>query len=46
MVQRPEDVARRIIQDSLYMVLGTADATGRPWPSPVYFANAGYTRLY
>ncbi len=43
MVQRPEDMARRIIQDSLYMVLATADETGRPWSSPVYFANAGYT---
>jgi hypothetical protein len=41
MVPQPEDVARRIIQDSLYMVLATADETGRPWSSPVYFANAG-----
>jgi uncharacterized protein YhbP (UPF0306 family) len=46
MAQRPEDVARGIIQTSLYMVLATADATGRPWSSPVYFANAGDTRFY
>ena len=46
MAPRPEEVARRIIQDNLYMVLATSDETGRPWPSPVYFANAGYTRLY
>jgi len=45
MGQRPEDMARRMIQDSLYMVLATADETGRPWSSPVYSANAGYTRL-
>jgi hypothetical protein len=43
---QPEDVARKIIQDSLYMVLATADATGHPWSSPVYFANAGDTRFY
>jgi nitroimidazol reductase NimA-like FMN-containing flavoprotein (pyridoxamine 5'-phosphate oxidase superfamily) len=43
---QPEDVARSIIEDSLYMVLATADATGRPWSSPVYFANDGYTRFY
>jgi nitroimidazol reductase NimA-like FMN-containing flavoprotein (pyridoxamine 5'-phosphate oxidase superfamily) len=46
MTERPEDVARRIIEASLYMVLATADRTGRPWSSPVYFAHAGYTRFY
>jgi hypothetical protein len=30
MAQLPEDVARRIIEDSLYLVLATADGTGRP----------------
>ncbi|MGH2637034.1 MAG: pyridoxamine 5'-phosphate oxidase family protein, partial [Actinomycetota bacterium] len=30
----------------LYMALGTADETGRPWVSPVYFAPAGYTEFY
>ena len=28
------------------MTLGTADAAGRPWVSPVYFAHAGYRELY
>jgi nitroimidazol reductase NimA-like FMN-containing flavoprotein (pyridoxamine 5'-phosphate oxidase superfamily) len=42
----PEDVARGLVQDNLYMVLATADETGRPWSTPVYFANAGYTRFY
>jgi nitroimidazol reductase NimA-like FMN-containing flavoprotein (pyridoxamine 5'-phosphate oxidase superfamily) len=46
MVERPEDVARTIIEASRYMVLATADTNGRPWSSPVYFAHAGYTRFY
>jgi hypothetical protein len=28
------------------MVLGTADATGRPWVSPVYYAPAGYREFF
>jgi nitroimidazol reductase NimA-like FMN-containing flavoprotein (pyridoxamine 5'-phosphate oxidase superfamily) len=28
------------------MTLGTADETGRPWVSPVYYASAGYTQFY
>jgi hypothetical protein len=35
-------VARAIIDANLYMVVGTADAAGRPWVSPVYYAPAGY----
>ncbi len=35
-------LARAIIDANLYMVLGTADAAGRPWVSPVYYAPAGY----
>jgi hypothetical protein len=35
-------LARAIIDASLYMVLGTADASGTPWVSPVYYAPAGY----
>jgi hypothetical protein len=41
----PQDqaaLARAIIDANLYMVLGTADAAGRPWVSPVYYAPAGY----
>jgi nitroimidazol reductase NimA-like FMN-containing flavoprotein (pyridoxamine 5'-phosphate oxidase superfamily) len=33
-------VARQIVDSNLYMTLGTADASGRPWVSPVYFASA------
>jgi hypothetical protein len=33
-------------RDSLCLVLATADATGRPTSSPVYFANAAYRRAW
>jgi nitroimidazol reductase NimA-like FMN-containing flavoprotein (pyridoxamine 5'-phosphate oxidase superfamily) len=34
--------ARRIIDSNRYMTLGTADASGRPWVSPVWYAKDGY----
>ena len=34
-----------IIEASRYLVLATADATGRPWSSPVYFAHIGLTEF-
>ena len=39
-------VARAIIDGNRYMVLGTADQSGRPWVSPVYYAPSGYAELY
>jgi Pyridoxamine 5'-phosphate oxidase len=45
MSQRAEQ-ARAIIGRSLYMVLATADADGRPWASPVYFAPDGHDAFY
>lgn len=39
-------VARSIIDDNRYMALGTADGTGDPWVSPVYYAADGYGALY
>ena len=39
-------IARAIIDSNLYMTLGTADKTGRPWVSPVWYAAAGYTEFY
>ena len=33
---------RAIVDANLYLVLGTADADGRPWATPVYFAHSGY----
>ena len=38
--------ARDIIEASRYLVLATADAAGRPWSSPVYFAHIGFTEFY
>jgi nitroimidazol reductase NimA-like FMN-containing flavoprotein (pyridoxamine 5'-phosphate oxidase superfamily) len=32
--------ARAVIDANLYLTLGTADAQGRPWTTPVYFAPA------
>jgi hypothetical protein len=34
--------AREIVDSNQYAVLGTADADGRPWATPVYFAHVGY----
>ena len=39
-------IARTIIDANLYMVLGTADAAGRPWVSPVYYAPAAYREFF
>ena len=39
-------LARSIIDANMYMVLGTADAVGQPWVSPVYYATAGYKDFY
>jgi Pyridoxamine 5'-phosphate oxidase len=41
-----EQLGRDIIDANLYMVLATADATGVPWSSPVYFANSGYAEFF
>jgi len=45
MPQPAEDlaaVARAIVDESRYLTLATADAAGRPWASPVWFAPDGY----
>ena len=39
-------LAREIIETNLYMTLGTADASGRPWASPVYFAFDPYREFF
>jgi hypothetical protein len=41
----PVALARRLIDANSYLTLGTADAGGRPWVSPVWYAAAGYTEL-
>jgi Pyridoxamine 5'-phosphate oxidase len=48
-MDRNEDLgatARSIIESNLYMVLGTADESGHPWVSPVYYAAEGYQKFY
>jgi len=37
---------RDIIEASRYLVLATADAAGRPWSSPLYFAHIGFAEFY
>jgi Pyridoxamine 5'-phosphate oxidase len=39
-------LACSIIDSSLYMVIATADESGRPWASPVYFAVEDYRNFY
>ena len=39
-------IATGIIDANHYMTLGTADADGRPWVSPVYYAAEGYAELF
>ena len=38
-----EAVARRLVDTNQYMTVATADADGRPWISPVWFASASAT---
>ncbi|HZD40297.1 MAG TPA: pyridoxamine 5'-phosphate oxidase family protein [Terriglobales bacterium] len=40
------DMAKAIIDSTLYMVLGTADESGQPWVSPVYFTASKYKEFY
>jgi hypothetical protein len=35
--------ARRIVDAVMYMTLATADADGRPWASPVWYAHERYS---
>ena len=37
---------QEIIDASRYLVLATADGTGRPWGSPVYFAHIGFVEFF
>jgi hypothetical protein len=39
-------IARKIIDAGLYMVIATADEAGRPWATPVYFANSDYGEFF
>jgi Pyridoxamine 5'-phosphate oxidase len=37
---------RAIVDSNQYLTLGTADAVGRPWVSPVWFAHQEYEHYY
>ena len=39
-------IASSIIDSNMYMTLGTADESGRPWVSPVYYAPSGYSEFF
>jgi nitroimidazol reductase NimA-like FMN-containing flavoprotein (pyridoxamine 5'-phosphate oxidase superfamily) len=39
-------IVRDIIESNRYLVLATADATGRPWSTPVYFAHIDFAEFY
>jgi nitroimidazol reductase NimA-like FMN-containing flavoprotein (pyridoxamine 5'-phosphate oxidase superfamily) len=41
-----EATGREIVDSGSYMVLGTADADGRPWVSPVWYAPDAYRELF
>ena len=38
----PGAAARAVIDSNSYMTLGTADESGLPWVTPVWFAHSGY----
>lgn len=42
----PADTLRRVLDGNRYLVLATADASGRPWATPVFFAASGARELY
>ena len=39
-------IAKSIIDSNRYLTLGTADDTGLPWLSPVWYAPAGYREFF
>jgi hypothetical protein len=45
-VSEREAMAKAIVDGNSYMTLGTADAEGVPWASPVWFAPASYREYF
>ena len=41
-----EAMARAIVDGNSYLTLGTADADGLPWASPVWYAPASYRKFF
>jgi nitroimidazol reductase NimA-like FMN-containing flavoprotein (pyridoxamine 5'-phosphate oxidase superfamily) len=44
--QDPRALVRSIIDSNRYMTLGTADASGLPWVSPVWYASTEYRQFF
>ncbi len=44
--ERLADLARKVIDSNRYMTLGTADADGHPWVTPVWFASEDYEHFH
>jgi nitroimidazol reductase NimA-like FMN-containing flavoprotein (pyridoxamine 5'-phosphate oxidase superfamily) len=40
------EIAASIVDENRFMALATADADGRPWASPVWYAPKGYREFY
>jgi hypothetical protein len=45
-VDNPDELAREIIDGNRYLTLATADESGLPWASPVWYAHAGYREFF
>jgi Pyridoxamine 5'-phosphate oxidase len=45
-IGNPVEMARAIVDGHWYMTLATADASGKPWASPVWFAHDGYREFF
>src|SRR6266545_5240044 len=41
-----EAIARGVVDSNRYMTLGTADESGAPWVSPVFYAAAEYRHFF
>jgi pyridoxine/pyridoxamine 5'-phosphate oxidase len=41
-----DPIVETIIDANLYMVLATADESGRPWAAPVYYAHADFREFF
>jgi uncharacterized protein YhbP (UPF0306 family) len=39
-------IAKEILDFNMYLVLGTADESGQPWVTPLYFSCAAYREFY
>ncbi len=44
--QDPSAIAKAITDANSYMVIGTADESGVPWVSPVWFAPEDYKEFF